>query len=125
MKFSINKDIVDVLIGEMLLDPSGDGEVASSQERALAAFTDLTDTDKIQESDSELQPSRYGIKVVNPVQFNLILGYLAVGINFRQVDIIIHTTKEQTGLASIVSINKATVWQYTRFVCAWSLQKIS
>ena len=30
MQFSVNKDIVYVLTSEMLFDPSGDGEVASS-----------------------------------------------------------------------------------------------
>ena len=82
LQFSANKEIVDILIGEMLSDPSGDGEVASSQERALAVFTDLADADKINESDGELQTDRYGIKIVNPVQFNLTVEYLTVGVTF-------------------------------------------
>ena len=50
--------------------------------------------------------------------------YLTVGITFRQVGRIIRAMKDQTGLASIVSISEATVCQYTRFVCALSLQNI-
>ena len=108
----------------MLFDPSEDGEVASSRERTLTEFTDLTTSDGIQDSDGELQTDRYGIKIVNPVQFNLTVEYLAVGVTFRQVGRIIRATREQPGLASIGSINKATVRQYTCFVCALILQKI-
>ena len=82
LQFSVNKDIVDVLIGEMLFDPSGDGEVASSRERALSSFADLAAADEIQESDGDLQTDRYGIQIVNPVQFNLTVEYLDVGITF-------------------------------------------
>ena len=79
MQFSVNKDIVDV---DMFFDPSGYGEVASSRERALAAFTNLTAADEIQDSDVKLQTEGYGINIVNPVQFNLTVDYLTVGVNF-------------------------------------------
>ena len=82
LEFSVKKDIVDVLIDDMLFDPSGDGEVASSQERSLAAFTELTAVDKIQDSDGDIQTDRYGINIVNTVQFNLTVEYLAVGVTF-------------------------------------------
>ena len=75
LQFYVNKDIVNVLIGEMLFDPSGDGEVAYSQERTLTAFTDLTASDKIQKSDGKLHTGRYGINIFNPVQFNLTVEY--------------------------------------------------
>ena len=78
----------------MLFDPSEDGEVASSRERALTEFTDLTTSDGIQDSDGELQTDRYGIKIVNPVQFNLTVEYLAVGVTFRQFGSIICAMKE-------------------------------
>ena len=64
-------------------------------------------------------------QIVNPVPFNLTVEHLAVGVTFRQVGSIIHATKEQTGLASIGSINKATVCRYAHFICALSLQNIS
>ena len=54
LQLSVNKNILDVLIGEMLFDPSGDGEVASSRERALSSFADLAAADEIQESDGDL-----------------------------------------------------------------------
>ena len=91
----------------------------------LAAFTDLAAADELQDSDGELQTDRYGINIFNPVQFNLTVEYLAVGVTFRKVGIIIRATKEQTGLASIDSIDCATVCRYTCFVCALSLKKIS
>lgn len=64
-------------------------------------------------------------QIANPVQFNLTVEYLSVGVTFRQVASIILATKEQTGLASIGSINEASVCRYARFICALSLQKIS
>ena len=78
----MNKDIVNVLIGEMLFDPSGDEEVAYPRERALDAITNLTAADEIQDSDVKLQTEGYGINIVNPVQFNLTVDYLTVGVNF-------------------------------------------
>ena len=54
LQFSANKDILNVLIGEMLFNPSGYGGVAASQERSLAAFADLATADEIQNSDGEL-----------------------------------------------------------------------
>lgn len=64
-------------------------------------------------------------QIANPTQFNLTVEYLAVGVTFRQVARIVRATKEQTGLASIGSINEASVCRYSRFICALSLQKIS
>ena len=109
MQLSMNKDIVDVLIGEMLFEPSGDGKVVSSRERTLAAFNNLTAADKIQDSDDELHTDNYGIKIVDPVQFNLTVEYLAVGVTFQQVRSIIRATKDQTVLTLIISINEANV----------------
>ena len=88
----------------------------------LAAFTDIADADEIQEYDGKLQTDRYGIKIINPIQFNLTIEYLTVDVTFRQFKSIIRATKEQAGLASIGSTNKATVCQYTRFVCALRLK---
>ena len=109
LQLSVNKEIFDVLIGEILFDPSGDGEVASSRERALAALPDFAAADKIQDYDGKLQTDRYGIKIFNPVQFKLTVDYIAVGITFQRVGRIICATKEQTGLAQIGIINEATV----------------
>ena len=105
----MNKDLVDVLIGEILFDPSGDEEVESSREHALYDFTNLAADSEIQDYDDELHTDRYSINIFNPVQFNLTVEYLTVGVTFQQVRSILCTTKEQTGLALIVSINKVTV----------------
>lgn len=62
LHFTVNKDIVEVLIGEMLFDPDGDEEVATSRERALAAFVDIAAAGEMQNSDGDLNSDRYGIK---------------------------------------------------------------
>ena len=82
LQFSMNKDIFDVLIGDMLFNPRGDGVVASSRERALSAFTNHSAADNIQDSGGGLQTYRYSIKIVNTVQFNINVEYLAVGVTF-------------------------------------------
>ncbi|KAI9915636.1 hypothetical protein PsorP6_007673 [Peronosclerospora sorghi] len=63
LHFSVNQDIVDVHIGEMLFDTDAYEEVASSRERALAAFVELSaSADEMEDSNGEDQTHRYGIK---------------------------------------------------------------
>lgn len=121
----MNKDVVDILIGDMLFDANGYDEVASSRERAIASFSDISAAGEMHDSESYLQTDCYGIKIVNPVQFNLTVECLSVGLTFRQIARIIIATKEQTEIASIGSINETYVCRYARFSCALSLQNIS
>jgi len=119
--YFVNKDIVDVIIGNMFFEHDDDD---ISKERALAVFEDVVVPEE-SEQDSDLQTDRYRIVVKNPIQFRLIIGYISGGASFRMASRFLLLTKEETGLASIGSINEAKVTSYVRFACAINLQKIS
>jgi hypothetical protein len=106
--YFVNRNIVDVIIGEMLFDPD---DSTISRERALSMF----------EKDSD----RYRIVVKNPIQFRLIIGFISGGASFRMACRFLLLTKEETGLASIGNISVRKVTSFVRFTCAINLQKIS
>lgn len=117
----MNKDIVDVIIGEMYSSPDDD---AVSKERALAIFEDVVDPEE-SEQDSDLQTDRYRIIIKNPIHFRFIIGYISGGASFSMASRFLLLTKEETGLASIGSIKEGTVANYVRFTSAFNLQKMS
>lgn len=107
--FSVNKDIVDILVGEILFDADRYDEVASFRERAFAAFSYIYDDGEMQDFERDVQNDCYGINTVNSVQFNLPDEYLTVDLAFRQVARIILDNEQQTRLSSIDSINESSV----------------
>lgn len=117
----VNKEIVDVIIGEMLFHPD-DSNTEITKERALAIFEDMG-LDEI-EADSDLQTDRYRIVLKNPAQFKLIVDYVSAGASFRMASRILQMTRERTGLASIGFASQCKVTGYVRYVCALNLQKI-
>ena len=62
---------------------------------------------------------------MNPLQFQLVVQYLASGISVPQAVDVVQSTKELTGLAALGTITQATVCRYARYICALSLQKLS
>ena len=116
----IDKDIVDVIIGEMMFHPEDMDGV--SRARLLTSFVPTLDSSE--EADAG-DISRYAITVNNPKQLLLIAQYLATGLSFRQVSRVIVDTKEVLGIGSIASCSEGTVSSYARFICAMNLQRIA
>ena len=121
--YFVNKDIVDVIIRNMLLHPD-DSNDEVTKERALAIFEDVIGPDE-DERESDMQTDGYRVIVKNPAQFQLVVDYVSVGASFRMTSRIVQMTRDRTGLASIGSVSEGKVTSYIRIACALNLQKIS
>jgi hypothetical protein len=66
----------------------------------------------------------YTITIKNPLQFHLVVDYLASGLSFRQVEAIYQATKKRTGMAKLGNINDTLVSNYARVLCAINLQSL-
>ena len=69
----VDKDIIDVIIGDMFFDPDDDD---ITEERALTIFKDVV-VPKESKQDSDLWTDRYCIIIKNLVQFCLIIGFIS------------------------------------------------
>ena len=84
--FRISSSIVEKIIGDIFFHPDDHGGI--TQERALNLFTPNAD-------------DGYTVTIKNPLQFHLVIGYLAKGLSFRQVEEVFLTTKRLTGMTSL------------------------
>jgi hypothetical protein len=114
----IDKDIVDVIIGEMMFHPEDMDEITRA--RLLESFASTLDS--LEDAADAGDVSRYAITVTNTKQFQLVVQYLVLGLSFRQV---IMETKEVFGIGSIGSCSEGIVSRYARFICAMNLQCIA
>ena len=78
MKLYIYKLIVDVIIGNLLLDQDDDDGLPNMcRETALRIFEDI---------DPGLATTKYRIDISNPKKFNLVAGFLITGVSFRPAE---------------------------------------
>src|SRR5436190_14365339 len=109
--FSISSSIVEKIIGDMFFHPDDHGSI--THECALNLFMPKNDGDG------------YTVTIKNPLQFHLIVGYLAKGLSFRQVEEVFLRMKQLTGMVALGSLNDTTVANYARVVCAINLQRLA
>lgn len=85
--FSINKDIVDVIIGGMLFDPDDDTPTCT-REKSLAIFVMIKNAadpvDGAEDVDADQDRSReaYIAETKSARCFDLVVGYVAIGVPF-------------------------------------------
>jgi len=84
LKITIHPSIIDILIGDMFFHPDDQGGV--TQQVALKLFRRKEDW--------------YEVTISNPVQFDLVVAYVARGISFRQCEGLITDTKNITGICT-------------------------
>jgi hypothetical protein len=95
----IDKDIVDVIIGEMMFHPEDMDGITRA--RLLESFVPTLESSE--DAADAGGVSRYAITVTNTKQFQLVGQYLAAGLSFRQVSQVIMETKKVLGIGSIGS----------------------
>ena len=76
----VNKNIIDVIIGEMLFHPD-DSNKEVKKERALAIFKDVFQPVE-NANNSNLQQDWYRVVIKNWAQFDLVVDYVSVGASF-------------------------------------------
>ncbi len=117
----IDKDIVDVIIGEMMFHPEDMDRIIRA--RLLESFVLTLDSSEDVADAGDV--NRYAITVTNTKQFQLVVQYLVAGLSFRQVTQVIMEMKEVFDIGSIGSCSKGIVSCYARFICAMNLQCIA
>jgi hypothetical protein len=118
----IDKDIVDVIFGEMMFHREDMDQITRA--RLLESFVPTLDSSSQDAADAG-DVSRYVITVTSTKQFQLVAQYLAAGLSFRQVSQVIVETKEVLGIGSIGSCSEGIVSRYACFICAMNLQCIA
>jgi hypothetical protein len=110
--YFIDAPIVDKIIGEMFFHP--DDQDGITRARALKLFDPQTE-----------DPNVYSVTIKYPMQFSLIVSWLARGVSFRQAQDIFLSTRRITGAMELGTINDTGVSNYARVVCAINLSKLS
>ena len=114
----IDKDIVDIIIGDMMFHP--EDMVGINRARLLTSFVPTLDSSE--DAADAGNVSRYAIIFGNTKQFQLVAQYLAAGLSFSQVAHAMINTREILGIGSIVSCSEGIVSRYARFICLMNLR---
>jgi hypothetical protein len=93
VRFVINKDIVEVIIGDMLFDPD-DADASPTRARALEIFKLFEDADRTDGAGGEdVNVEAYEVKIASSRCFDLVLGYVSCGSLFRVTSRLVAVTK--------------------------------
>ena len=118
----MDKNIVERIIGDMLLDVDSDDDNLNSAVVALRIFQ-LEEDDDCEGVD--LNSGRYLVVVPNLLQFKLVVRYIRSGLSFRQCCEVLKVTKETKSLGQIGCTNMSKVIACARYICAMAYQMIS
>jgi hypothetical protein len=112
--FSVSKDIVDVIIGDMLFDPDDDAST-STREKALSVFVVHQDPNR----------KDYQVKIRSARCFDLVVGFVAAGVSFRMASRLATHTQDVSKMGCFKRCSEGHCATFTRVVCAVNLQKLS
>jgi hypothetical protein len=101
--FLIYRDIVDVVIGDLLFNPDDDEEELT-RERALAFFKLSSDAG----DDAESQDA-YSVIVKSSRLFRLAIKFVSCGSTFRMASQLFHQVRAETGLGYLSGISDGKV----------------
>ena len=121
LRIMTGKEIVDIIIGDMVFHPEGLDRI--TQARLLARF--LTTIYYSEDASYAWDIIWYAIIVRNTKQFRLVAQYLAAGMSFHQLAQVMVDTKELLGIYIIGSCSEVIVNRYAHFICAMNLQFIT
>ena len=115
--FLINRDIVEVVVGDLLFDPDDDEEELT-RERALALF-------KLQDAEGDAEDKyAYSVIVKSSRLFRMAIKFIACGSTFRMTARLLHEVRTETGLGYLSGISEGKVSQFIRVAVAANLQKL-
>eukprot|EP00171_Calliarthron_tuberculosum_P002966 IDg2966t1 len=114
---SINRDIVEVMIGDMLFDVD-DEAMHSSRSRALSIFKKRDDAGP--EDNIEV----YSVNIKAARRFNMVLGFVANGASFRAASRFVDVARDITKCQYLQGASEGVCATYVRVICAESLQGI-
>lgn len=128
LNFFIDRDIVDVIIGDMLFNPD-DEEAVPTRERALQVFklVSITEPEAADEEGEQdvTNMARYKVEIKSSRLFHLLVGFVACGSSFRMAARLVNITKTVSHMSCFGGCNQARAASLIRVICAASLQKIA
>jgi hypothetical protein len=110
--YSISAPIVDRIIGEMFFHP--DDQNGITHGKAMLLFDRNDETEDF-----------YTVTIKYPMQFTLIVAWLARGVSFRQAKNYFEDVRQATGVSELGSITDTEVSNYARIVCEINLRKLT
>lgn len=117
LRVLINGNIVEVVVGDLLFHP--DDLEGVTHERALELFKKLNENGEDDERDV------YEVVIRTRRRFNLCIKFVACGASFRMASRLMECTKTESGMSVYGGCSDVVASNYTRIVCAHSLQKLS
>jgi hypothetical protein len=127
LTLTFNRDIVEVIIGDMLFDP--DDEVTqSTRERALAVFKPLedaavaVDADDSDAREQDLNREAYRVKITSVCRFKMVIGFISMGASFHSASRFVGVAREICKSSFLVGCSAGICATYARIMCASSYQ---
>ena len=120
LRMLINKDIVDIIIGDMMFHPEDMDGVTRA--RLIAIFVPTLDSSEDAAESGDV--SWYAIIISNTKQFQLFAQYFAAGLSFHQVAQVILETKYLLGIGSIGLCSEGVFSRCACFICGMNMQCI-
>lgn len=123
IRFDVERDIVQVLVGDLLFDPEAEG-AAVEKEAALRFFTVLEDSESESDDEDEDEEKDYTVFIKSSRLFHLIVRFVARGASFRMAEGLASDVKEVTQMSCFVGASRERVTHFVRMVCVSNLQII-
>ena len=117
--FNISKDILKVIIHQLLLDYDPD-DSAEDNNRTTENVEDIF---TLANGDNEAE-EQYKASWSNKLQFAMIVLHLSVGISFCQCSQLLLHSREITGLGEVGNISAEKVIQVVQHTCAFNFETI-
>lgn len=124
LRFDIERDLVEVLIGDLLFDPEADDAVAE-RDSALRFFTVLESSESDSESDSGDEEKDFTIFIKSTRLFHLIVKFVARGASFRMAEGLAKDVIEVTNMSCFTGASRERITHFVRVTCASNLQVIA
>ena len=113
----IDKSIIDILVGTLLLTDDDDEEgVTTYKDRSLAIFR--------KNYNGDGADVKYRLVIKCATMFQLTIGHLADALSFNQVAKTLLRTKQILKVGTLGNPSRALISEYARFIAAWNYNNI-
>jgi hypothetical protein len=128
-KYIIDADIVNILIGEILLDdpparPTNDEDLLADNDNAGVRAVERFRKNALKLFVFQEDDGVFAADVKSVLKMNLIIKYVSIGVSFRQASRLYQSVKEDTGIGILGCISDGDVANHCRLVCAINLQHL-
>lgn len=118
LSYSIDKDIVEVVIKDMLFDDDDGDDDSSARDNAIKAFKPV--------KNEAGEVISYTVTVQKKAQFDHVLELVSASLSFRQIAKVVRSDRENLGTAAKIGpVSPGEASDMARIACAIGLQALS